>query len=103
MAKAPTEIRYSVSFVKHIDELLERALELQLEGLIGKRFGSRYEAGKRSGAWIKLKLRLEQEFVIGGILEAGGSILAHSLSGSMKAIDRNISNRTSPLASLLRF
>ena len=31
-----------------------------LEGLIGKRLGSKYEAGKRSGTWIKLKLYQEK-------------------------------------------
>jgi bifunctional non-homologous end joining protein LigD len=41
--------------------------------LIGKRGGSRYEAGKRSGAWIKVKLHQEQEFVIGGYTEPEGS------------------------------
>ena len=59
-------IRYSVSFTKDIEELLRRARELGVEGLIGKRAGSQYEAGKRTGSWIKLKLYLEQEFVIGG-------------------------------------
>jgi bifunctional non-homologous end joining protein LigD len=44
-----------------------------LEGLIGKRAGSRYEPGKRSGAWIKIKLHQEQEFVIGGYTEPEGS------------------------------
>ena len=44
-----------------------------LEGLIGKRRGSKYEAGKRSGAWIKVKLHQEQEFVIGGYTEPEGS------------------------------
>jgi bifunctional non-homologous end joining protein LigD len=34
--------------------------------LIGKRSGSRYEPGKRTGAWVKIKLYQEQEFVIGG-------------------------------------
>jgi bifunctional non-homologous end joining protein LigD len=43
------------------------------QGLIGKRAGSRYEAGKRSGAWIKVKLHQEQEFVIGGYTEPEGS------------------------------
>jgi bifunctional non-homologous end joining protein LigD len=42
-------IRYSVSFTKDVQELLSRARELGLEGLIGKRSGSRYEAGKRTG------------------------------------------------------
>jgi len=45
---------------------LDRARKLGLEVLIGKRCGSRYEAGRRNGAWIKVKLRQEQEFVIGG-------------------------------------
>jgi bifunctional non-homologous end joining protein LigD len=66
-------IRYSVSFTKNISELLERAVELGPEGLIGKRAGSRYEARKRTGAWIKVKLHQEQEFVIGGYTEPEGS------------------------------
>jgi hypothetical protein len=37
-----------------------------------QRKGSRYEAGKRSGAWIKIKLHQEQEFVIGGYTEPEG-------------------------------
>src|SRR4029077_16883064 len=66
-------IRYSVSFTKEIPELLDQAHKLGLEGLIGKRSGSRYEPGKRSGAWIKIKLHQEQEFVIGGYIEPEGS------------------------------
>jgi bifunctional non-homologous end joining protein LigD len=46
---------------------------MKLEGLIGKRIGSRYEAGRRSGAWIKLKLHQEQEMVIGGFTDPEGS------------------------------
>ena len=41
--------------------------------MIGKRSGSRYEAGKRTGAWVKIKLYQEQEFVIGGYTEPEGS------------------------------
>jgi bifunctional non-homologous end joining protein LigD len=55
-----------------VAELLNRARELGLEGLIGKRLGSRYEPGRRTGAWIKLKLHQEQEFVIGGYTEPEG-------------------------------
>src|SRR5271157_6208097 len=66
-------IRYSVSFTKDIAKLLDLAHKLGLEGLIGKRSGSRYEPGKRTGAWIKLKLHHEQEFVIGGYTEPEGS------------------------------
>jgi len=45
---------------------------LGLEGLVGKRSGSRYETGKRTGAWVKIKLHQEQEFVIGGYTEPEG-------------------------------
>lgn len=62
-------IWYSVSFTEHLGELLNRIQELGLEGLIGKRKGSRYEAGKCSGAWVKIKYHREQEFVIGGYTE----------------------------------
>jgi ATP-dependent DNA ligase len=34
--------------------------------------GSQYEAGKRSGTWVKIKLHLEQEFVIGGYTDPEG-------------------------------
>jgi bifunctional non-homologous end joining protein LigD len=39
---------------------------LGLEGVIAKRRSSRYEAGQRTGAWVKLKLDQQQELVIGG-------------------------------------
>jgi bifunctional non-homologous end joining protein LigD len=72
LKKPPGVVRYSRSFTEDIDELLGRAHKLGLEGLIGKRAGSRYEAGKRTGAWIKLKLHQEQEFVIGGYTDPEG-------------------------------
>jgi bifunctional non-homologous end joining protein LigD len=37
-----------------------------LEGIVAKRPESPYEAGRRSGAWLKCKVLAEQEFVIGG-------------------------------------
>lgn len=40
--------------------------ELGLEGVIAKRRDSRYESGARTGAWRKLKLDRQQEFVVGG-------------------------------------
>jgi len=39
---------------------------LGLEGVIAKRWSSRYSAGQRGGTWVKLKLDKQQEFVIGG-------------------------------------
>jgi bifunctional non-homologous end joining protein LigD len=37
-----------------------------LEGVMAKRLDSVYEPGKRSRAWLKLKNRARQEFVVGG-------------------------------------
>ncbi len=66
-------IRYSASLGEDAGEILQRAAALGFEGIIGKRLGSVYEPGKRSGAWIKLKLAHEQEFVIGGYTDPAGS------------------------------
>ena len=42
--------------------------KLGLEGIVGKRIDSVYEPGERSGAWIKLRANMEQEFVVGGYI-----------------------------------
>lgn len=47
-------------------EVTAAVAALGLEGVIAKRRDSRYDAGRRSGAWVKLKLDQQQEFVIGG-------------------------------------
>ena len=48
--------------------LVKAAREQGLEDVVGKRKNSFYEPGKRSGAWIKHRLNLGQEFVIGGFI-----------------------------------
>ena len=45
---------------------LEAAKEQGLEGMIAKHRRSIYEPGKRSRAWLKIKIRPEQELVVGG-------------------------------------
>jgi bifunctional non-homologous end joining protein LigD len=69
----PGVIRYSAALGNKLEPLLEQVRQLGLEGLIGKLAGSAYEPGRRSGSWIKLKLVLEQEFVIGGYTDPEGS------------------------------
>ncbi len=66
-------LRYSASLEGQTAKLLKHADRLGLEGLIGKRKDSLYEPGRRSGAWIKLKLHQEQEMVIGGYTPPEGS------------------------------
>lgn len=46
--------------------------ELGLEGLVAKRRDSAYELGRRSRSWVKVKVRHEQEFVVGGWAEGEG-------------------------------
>ena len=55
------------------EALLAITREKQFEGIVGKRLESCYEAGARSGAWIKIKNTLRQEFVIGGWLPGTGT------------------------------
>ena len=66
-------IRYSAGLSNDAETLLEKVRQLGLEGLIGKRENSAYEPGGRSGSWVKLKLFLEQEFIIGGYTEPEGT------------------------------
>jgi bifunctional non-homologous end joining protein LigD len=44
----------------------EAAKARSLEGIIAKLRRSRYEPGRRTSAWLKLKIRPEQELVVGG-------------------------------------
>src|SRR4051794_22292760 len=46
--------------------LPQATAEKGLEGRVAKRLDSRYEPGKRGGAWLKIKNKASQELVIGG-------------------------------------
>jgi bifunctional non-homologous end joining protein LigD len=52
--------------------LLEATRAQRLEGIVAKRLDSRYEPGRRTGAWVKVKHTLRQELVIGGWLPGEG-------------------------------
>jgi bifunctional non-homologous end joining protein LigD len=52
--------------------MLEASAKAGLEGIVAKKLDSRYEPGRRSGAWQKVKNRNRQELVIGGWLEGEG-------------------------------
>jgi bifunctional non-homologous end joining protein LigD len=55
-------------------QVIEAVRGLELEGVVAKRRDSVYEPGERSGAWVKLKLDRQQEFVIGGYRPNGPSV-----------------------------
>ena len=65
--KSP-RIRISDYVEASATDMLDAVREQGLEGIVGKRKDSLYEPGKRSGAWIKYRVNLGQEFVIGGYL-----------------------------------
>jgi len=46
--------------------MLQFVKKHRLEGVVGKRSDSVYQPGKRSGLWVKYRVNLGQEFVIGG-------------------------------------
>jgi bifunctional non-homologous end joining protein LigD len=47
--------------------------EKGMEGIIAKRKDSLYRPGKRTSDWLKIKARLQQEFVVGGFTAPKGS------------------------------
>jgi bifunctional non-homologous end joining protein LigD len=51
--------------------LYKRACEQGLEGVMAKKLSSPYAAGKRNGAWIKIKRRLQVQAAIIGFIEKG--------------------------------
>jgi bifunctional non-homologous end joining protein LigD len=56
----------------HGTRLLEATAAQGLEGILAKRLDSRYEPGRRTGAWVKTKHTLRQELVIGGWIPGAG-------------------------------
>jgi bifunctional non-homologous end joining protein LigD len=53
--------------------LYNAALAQGFEGVLAKRRDSRYEAGRRSTAWLKIKPTRSAEFVVGGITRGHGA------------------------------
>jgi bifunctional non-homologous end joining protein LigD len=66
-----------VQYARHIETegvvFFEAAGAQALEGIVAKHRRSRYEPGRRSPSWLKLKVRPEQELVVGGWTPGEGS------------------------------
>ncbi len=73
-----------VRYVSHIEAdgeaFFNVAQERGLEGLVAKLRRGRYEPGRRSSAWLKIKIRQEQELVVGGYEPGQGT---HADLGSL--------------------
>jgi ATP dependent DNA ligase domain len=61
-------VRIVEQFEVTASDMLAGVHQQQLEGVIAKRKDSLYEAGKRSGAWVKCRANRGQELVIGGYI-----------------------------------
>src|SRR5258706_16460024 len=66
IARLTPTIRFSASIKADSEALVAEMQACGLEGLIAKKKDSKYESGRRSGAWVKFKWTNEQEFIIGG-------------------------------------
>jgi bifunctional non-homologous end joining protein LigD len=69
----PHVLRVSDSLSGSPTRLLDKARARGWEGVIAKRNDAVYEPGKRSRAWLKLKVEQRQEFVVGGFTEPRNS------------------------------
>jgi DNA ligase D-like protein (predicted ligase) len=70
MSRMPPEISLSETLEAPAAEIVAAVKKEGLEGVIAKRRDSRYEPGRRSGAWVKMRINKGQELVIGGYVPA---------------------------------
>lgn len=73
LANLPDRVRFSASIQAESGRVLKEMKARGLEGVIAKRKQSKYEIGRRSGAWVKFKWTMQQEFVIAGYTEPRGT------------------------------
>ena len=63
---ARSRIQVPPVFDGNLEAAMEISTELRLEGVVAKRLNSVYQPGRRAQTWLKLKLHLMQEVIIGG-------------------------------------
>ena len=66
LPKLTEPVRYLSDLDASLPDLVASVRREGLEGLVAKRRDSRYEPGIRTGAWQKMRVNRDQEFVIGG-------------------------------------
>jgi ATP-dependent DNA ligase len=70
MSRMLSEVLFSETLKATAVEIVAALKKQGLEGVIAKRRDSRYEPGRRSGAWVKMRINKGQELVIGGYVPA---------------------------------
>jgi bifunctional non-homologous end joining protein LigD len=72
VAGAPPVIRFSEHFAVPGAAFLDNVAKLGLEGMVSKRAGAAYQAG-RSSSWQKVKCVRRESFIVGGYTDPDGS------------------------------
>ncbi|MBU7004153.1 MAG: DNA ligase D [Theionarchaea archaeon] len=65
-------IRYSDHVEEDGLEFFDAAKKMGLEGVMAKRKDGKYESGTRSSAWLKIRINIRDDFVIGGWTPGSG-------------------------------
>ena len=68
-----SRVQLSANLQGPLPIILDAIKSAGLEGLVAKRRDSPYEPANRSGAWLKIQFKRQQEFVIGGYSPDGTS------------------------------
>jgi len=68
------QVQLSEHFRAPISRIVAAVRQVGGEGVVAKRLSSRYEPGRRSGAWLKKRLNIGQEFVIGGFTPGSNGV-----------------------------
>ena len=66
-------VRYASDIAGDGEAFYDAVRQRGLEGMVAKLRDSRYEPGRRSKSWLKIKLRSEQELVVAGWIPGKGS------------------------------
>jgi bifunctional non-homologous end joining protein LigD len=69
----PMPVRVIDSFPEHGKLLFTHSKEMGFEGVMAKKLSSKYEPGRRSESWLKIKGFHSEEFVVGGFTAGTGS------------------------------
>ena len=72
--KPRDRVQPSAHFGGRLSRFLEGVRQVGGEGVVAKRLDSRYEPGRRSGSWSKMRINIGQEFVIGGFTPSSNGI-----------------------------
>jgi ATP-dependent DNA ligase len=71
MPRMPESVLFSETLAATASEVTDAVRAQGLEGVIAKRRDSLYEPGRRSGAWVKMRVNKSRELVVSGYVANG--------------------------------